>query len=114
MPKVFVLLVEQALIDELVEHRVGDAELFDLRRVERPAELGAQPLDRRLQRGLEPIRSDFAVTDAGDDRIGRTLILKKRRAGEDAPTDKCQDQQAEQRLDDDTARPGADCLQHEG
>src|SRR5580704_4968512 len=100
-----ILLVEQALIDELVEHHFRDAELLDLGRIERPAELLAQPLDRRLYRGLKLVGADVVVADAGDDRIGRLAVLEKRRAGIEAPEPKGQDQQSEQHFDDDAARP---------
>ena len=109
-----VFLVDQAFADQLVKHCVRDAELLERTRIERPTKLRAQPFDCRLECGLELIDADFPVTDAGDERIGRVLVLRKRRAGKDASTDKSQDQQSEQHLDNNAARSRADRLQHDG
>ena len=104
-------LVEQLAVDQLRQHAVHDPELLDLLLIERAAELGAQPLQCRLQHPLQILGADGIVAHRRDHCLGR-MPLVIIRAGIDPPEPERDDQEPEQDLDDDGARFGADGLQH--
>jgi hypothetical protein len=104
-------LVEQVAIDQLGQQSVDDPELLDLLLVDRAAELGAQPFQRRLQQPLQIFRADAVVAYGGDHRVGGVALVIVG-PGKDPPEPERDDQEAEQNLDDNRSRSGADGLQH--
>ncbi len=104
-------LVKQVAVDQLGQQGVEDPELLDLLLVDRAAELGAQPLQRRLQQPLQIVGADAVVADRGDHCVGRVALVIVG-PGKDPPEPERDDQEAEQNLDDNRSRSGADGLQH--